>query len=243
MRVNPNRQTKLSELLKHVESLTFAYKCNGLIAGLNMFETCRVLPFETRLLKLDPFALCDAGASTRKLVAYFFDLRKICRCLSKHRGDATRCAIVATWPQRKLNMTVRTRLGRYFEISAYKMLQDVTRCHKMLQDVTRCYKMLQDVKWHSETQGLSKVGHLPAMCHQSWKKVLGMRGPHDGALLHFSTLSLTPRRNNFLQARKHAPRFEQLSLDLQSSEFFTSILTMYAMYSMQSHEQTGESLQ
>ena len=31
---------------------------------------------------------------------------------------------------------------------------------------------------------------------------------------HFSTLasSLTPRRNNFLQARKHAPRFEQLSL-------------------------------
>ena len=132
VRVNPNRQTKLSGLLKHVESLTFAYKCNGLIAGLNMFETCRVLPFETRLLKLDPFALCDAGASTRKLVAYFSDLRKICRCLSKHRGDATRCAIVATWPQRKLNMTVGTRLGWYFEISAYKMLQDVTRWYKML---------------------------------------------------------------------------------------------------------------
>ena len=107
-------------------------------------------------------------------------------------------------------MTVGPRLGRYPKISAYKMLQDVTRCSKMLQDVTR----------PSETQGLSKVGHLPAMCHQSWKKVLGIQGPQDGAVQHFSTLSLTPRRNNFLQARKHAPRFEQLSLDLQSSEFF-----------------------
>ena len=36
---------EMSELLKHVESLTFAYICNGLVAGLNMFETCRVLPF------------------------------------------------------------------------------------------------------------------------------------------------------------------------------------------------------
>eukprot|EP00434_Breviolum_minutum_P037526 symbB.v1.2.033275.t1/scaffold4105.1/size64512/7 len=45
-------------------------------------------------------------------------------------------------------------------------------------------------------------------------------------------------RNNFLQARKHAPRFEQLSLDLHSSELFTSILTIYAMYRMQSHERT-----
>ena len=33
-----------------VESLAFAYICNGLIAGLNMFETCRVLPFEPRSL-------------------------------------------------------------------------------------------------------------------------------------------------------------------------------------------------
>ena len=125
-----------------------AYKCNGLIAGLNTFETCRVLPFETRLLKLDPFALCDAGASTRKLVAYFSGFRKICRCLSKHRGDATRCAIVAAWPQRKFNMTVGTRLGRYPKISAYKMSQDVTRCYKMLRDVLRCCKMLQGLVKH-----------------------------------------------------------------------------------------------
>ena len=106
--------------------------------------------------------------------------------------------------------------------------------------------MLQDVTRPSETQGLSKVGHCQpcaTLCHQSWKKVLGIQGPRDGAVQHFSTLSLTPRRNNFLQARKHAPRFEQLSLDLQSSEFLTGILTMYAMYSMQSHEQRGESLQ
>ena len=64
------------------------------------------------------------------------------------------------------------------------MLQDVTRCHKMLQDVTS-YK-LQDVSRPCETQDLSEVGHLPAMCHQIWKKVLGMQGPHDGAVQHFS---------------------------------------------------------
>ena len=62
-------------------------------------------------------------------------------------------------------MTVGTRLGRYFEISAYKMLQDVTRCHKMSQDVTRCYKMLQDVTRPSETQDLSEVRRTPPASH------------------------------------------------------------------------------
>ena len=47
-RIAKQSETEMSELLKHVESLTFAYICNGLVAGLNMFETCRVLPFETR---------------------------------------------------------------------------------------------------------------------------------------------------------------------------------------------------
>ena len=87
---------------------------------------------EPCLLKLDP--LCDAGASTRKFVAYFSGLRKICRCLSKHRGGTTRCTVVATWPQRDFSMTLGTRPGRYSK------RQDVTR------DVTRCCKMLQDVK-------------------------------------------------------------------------------------------------
>ena len=70
-------------------------------------------------------------------------------------------------------MTLGTRPGRYSK------RQDVTR------DVTRCCKMLQDVKKACETQDLSKVGHLPAMCHQIWKKVLGMPGPHDRPVQHF----------------------------------------------------------
>ena len=148
---------EMSELLKHVESLTFAM--DWLLVW-----TC-LKHVESRLLKLDPFALCDPGASTRKLVAYFSSLRKICRCLPKHRGDATRCTIFATWPQRDFNMTLGTRLGRYSKIPGCKMLQDVTR--------------------PSETQDLSEVGHLPALCHQIWKKVLGMQGPHDGAVQHF----------------------------------------------------------
>ena len=69
-------------------------------------------------------------------------------------------------------MTAGTRLGPYSKTPGYKMLQDVTRCHKMLQDVTS-YK-LQDVSRPCETQDLSEVGHLPAMCHQIGKKVLGM---------------------------------------------------------------------
>ena len=64
-------------------------------------------------------------------------------------------------------MTLGTRLGRHSK------MQDGTR------DVTRCCKILQDVKKACETQDLSKVGHLPAMCHQIWNRVLGLQGPHD----------------------------------------------------------------
>ena len=42
---NAKQLEEMSELLKHIGSLTFAYICNGLVVGLNMFETCRVLPF------------------------------------------------------------------------------------------------------------------------------------------------------------------------------------------------------
>ena len=73
-------------------------------------------------------------------------------------------------------MTAGTRLGPYSKIPGYKMLQDL---------IIRCYT-LQDVTRPSETQDLSEVSHLPATCHQSWKKVLGMQEPHDRAVQHLS---------------------------------------------------------
>ena len=121
------QRAEMSELLKHVESLTVAYICNGLVAG----------------LKLDPCWLprCFNPKTCRILLWSSEDLQMPIQASRRYDKMHHLCHLA----QRNFNMTLGTRLSRFSKTPGYKMLQDVTRL--------------------CETEDLSEVGHLPAMCN------------------------------------------------------------------------------